>query len=89
MNQKFAGALNEIMQADEQEIARLRAEVERLRAALRGMVNAFAYNAEQTVSTDGIDALQSDVKRALQVLGCIMPEEQARAALSKSKEVQP
>lgn len=45
MNQKFAGALNEIMQADEQEIAGLRAENERLTAALEMIASMSGWPA--------------------------------------------
>ena len=60
----------------------LTAERDRLREALQGMVNAYAPNAERTVAMEGAQALQSDVRRALQALGCIMPDEQ----LARAKE---
>jgi hypothetical protein len=43
-----------------------------LAEALRGMMNAFAWNVEKTVAKSGEDALQSDVKRARRVLAKYM-----------------
>jgi hypothetical protein len=63
----------------------LEGQRDRLRAALRGMLNTYAPHAENTVAREGIFALQSDVRRALQALGCIMSDDEANAALSKAK----
>ena len=52
----------------------LTAQRDRLREALQGMVNAYAPDAERTVAMHGAQALQSDVRRALQALGCILPD---------------
>jgi hypothetical protein len=50
------------------QVALLQAHAEALAEALRGMMDAFAYNAEQTVANEGESALQSDVRRAREAL---------------------
>ena len=45
-----------------------KAHAERLAEAVKGMMDAYAWNAEETVSTLGVAALQSDVRRAREAL---------------------
>lgn len=85
LSQQRASARSEKI-ADAAERDALRAQVKELRAALQGMVNAFAPRAEQTVVREGAQALQSDVRKALQALGCILSDEQARAALERTAD---
>lgn len=60
-----------IMDADDAhraELDRLKLEVKSLSLALAGMIDAYAPRARNNAQQNGIDSLQSDVRRALETL---------------------
>lgn len=63
-----------------------RLERDALRGALQGMVAAFCPRVDITVAREGGKALHPSVKRALQMLGALLPDDQDSAALAQGSE---